>query len=76
MAEIKVILSDDILPTQWSEGEERGAFWGIAHSGPHQPEDFHDHVAVVTVEGGRATGITYFHTQREAEHYRDSEVGV
>lgn len=64
----KVVLIDGLLPTQWMEGEERGAFWGISHPDEtvKQLEAFHDHVAVLTTRDGVADSIDYFHSKNEA----------
>lgn len=62
----KVVLEDGLLTAQWMEGEERGAFWGVAH-GDQYGEPFHDHVAVLTVKDGMTTSIEYFHSKEEAD---------
>lgn len=66
--EDKFVLKDSLLPTQWTEGEERGAFWGAGHDGEtlEEAENFHDHVAVVTVRDGQARKIDYFHSEAAA----------
>jgi hypothetical protein len=49
------------------EGEERSAFFGIAH-GDQYGETSHNHVAVLTVRNGLAVSIEYHHSMAEAEH--------
>jgi hypothetical protein len=49
------------------EGEERSAFFGIAH-GDQYGETSHNHVAVLTVRSGLAVSIEYHHSMAEAEH--------
>lgn len=63
----KVVLSDIGLPTHWAEGEERGAFWGISHEDETADgEDFHNHVAVLTVRDNVAVGVGYFHSEDDS----------
>ncbi len=67
----KVVLEDGLLTAQWMEGEERGAFWGTDYTDNGCELEFHDHVAVLTVEDGVATSIEYFHSAAEARRAAD-----